>query len=171
VVGAAEGATERAERVAARVLQRFGMDLTSAVRAPSHVNAVWLTESAVIRVALGPNADDLHREARLGELLPAVVGYPAVATVKTSSSRCGDRLVRVSETGAGRWRAPRSGSRAMSRDASERSLELGLGARPRISCDSPELPAARRTSCVHDLVTTAYLGLGGAVRRRRRGSQ
>ncbi len=82
MVRAAEEATQRAERVAAQVLERFGLGLTSAVRAPTYVNAVWLTKRAAVRVALEPGSD-LHREARLGELLPAEVGYPALIATGT----------------------------------------------------------------------------------------
>jgi len=63
---------------ARRALGEAGLDMhLPLTRASSVTNEVWLSDDYVVRVNRHPN-QRLRREAALGPLLPAEVGYPAI---------------------------------------------------------------------------------------------
>lgn len=74
----------RLEAVAAAILARFGAPFSSVQRAGGWTNAVWLAETLVLRLATGPDNENLAREARLAALLGPATGYPAILATGTS---------------------------------------------------------------------------------------
>lgn len=63
---------------ARRALSEAGLDMQMPLtRASSVTNEVWLSDDVVVRVNREPN-QRLRREAALGPLLPAEVGYPEI---------------------------------------------------------------------------------------------
>jgi hygromycin-B 7''-O-kinase len=62
---------------ALRALATVGVPSTGLVRADSVTNDVWLTDDYVVRVNRDASLR-LHREALLSQVLPPVVGYPAL---------------------------------------------------------------------------------------------
>ncbi len=66
----------RLNSLAGRIFAQQGLDFSQAARAGGWTNATWLTDAFALRLAVRPGGDKLRREAGLGALLPAEVGYP-----------------------------------------------------------------------------------------------
>ena len=66
------------ESIAATVFARHGVDFATAERAGGWTNAVWLTETLVLRLSTSQENENLLREAQLSAFFPPVVGYPTI---------------------------------------------------------------------------------------------
>jgi aminoglycoside phosphotransferase (APT) family kinase protein len=64
------------ETVASRIFARHGIDFAAARRAEGWSNATWIAGGLALRIATRQGSENIRREARLAQLLPAEVGYP-----------------------------------------------------------------------------------------------
>ena len=66
------------ESIAASIFGRHEVDFAKAERAGGWTNAVWLTETLVLRLSTSQENENLLREAQLSALFPPAVGYPTI---------------------------------------------------------------------------------------------
>jgi aminoglycoside phosphotransferase (APT) family kinase protein len=72
------GSNQKLDSLAAAIFARHGVEFARAERAGGWTNAVWLTETLVLRLSTSQENENLLREARLATRFPAVVGYPLI---------------------------------------------------------------------------------------------